>query len=281
MRKRAGQSLTEYGVIAGLIAAVAIPALILMGQNVNYKLSETKTALPVNPMSIIDPANARPAVTGNPGGGQASGILSGSGGWRAKYDPASGQILYALPASGGGGTNTVSVEGNKAAIEMTEAVANMLVAMEQSAAASGTPLPESVRQRLGKMAGLARDMAVQEELYGADLVETFKDPSIIGMSNLDSDRLKALNLAFADEYNALSAEMQGQYGDLYREVGAYAGVITTVANENFLKHTLNKLGVVVGTKPLSVPKIEDSAAVTNENADNIDDTAQSGAAASG
>lgn len=288
MRKVSGQSLSEYAILGGLIAVVAIPALMMLGGSVSQNLGTVK---PMDPMQTIvggGDANintvappvtvSQPNASPNPGN---PGVISGSG-WQAKYDPATGQIIYAMPQSGGGGTNTASVSGIIESLDeaaaMSRAMVPILASISDQADANGEPLPENIRVLLNQLAQHGYQMAAEEKV----LVDEVTRNGIVD-SNLDylisnATDLKASNQNFSAAYEDVMQLLRSkpEYNEVAKMLNAYSGVITYTAYDHFISPAKdaiagNEKGLVVGTQPKEVTSLEAAPVVTTTNAKAIND----------
>lgn len=287
MRRVAGQSLSEYVLIGALVTVVAIPALMLLGLGVDEKLTSSSTRLSGNPMDYFNQKNGQEnsgggerttatPVEGKNGSAAASefdpGPMKGNG-WEAKYDPINGQIIYSMPASGGGGTNTASVTGlTSKQAQMTQEMASQIYAIANMSDRNGNPLPAGLANLIRKLAGYGHDMALQQE----ELAPWYNDPAIAGNGLITITDLEAKDKAFIALYNVLEGYFKDpKYADIATQVAAYSGVISYVSWDN-LSHWDNYEVVPrdsVGTPPELVAELDGSADITEKHADKIDDIA--------
>ncbi|HEY9687622.1 MAG TPA: hypothetical protein V6C52_11660 [Coleofasciculaceae cyanobacterium] len=288
MKREKGQSIAEYVVIGGLVTIVAIPALILLGSGIDSSLKESSDKIPgglqSNTGSLIDSSIANglfyqggqlPQTTPStpissvpiPGGADTS-ILKGSG-WQAKYDPATGQIIYAMPNSGGGGTNTTSVNGFKSpTAQITQTMALELKALANAKDANGDPLPQTAQNLIARMASFSHQIADQEESLGPYYNSPTLDVSANGfIGPLDTYTGYVTN----DYANVMAILSRPEYADIASQLSAYTGMISQLATNNLSQWSnyLPSSTQVVGTPPLEVPAIQQSAPVTNGSANNI------------
>lgn len=280
-----GQSLAEYALVGALVTVVAIPALMLLGLGVDENLSSSGKRLSGDPMVYFDQQAdtgtggvriiSDPIHTGNE---QTSGAAAGQPtmkgtGWQATYDPSTGQIIYSMPASGGGGTNTASVNGLIASnAQMTQQMAFHLRALADRTDANGQPLPAPLANLIRKMADTGHEIALEQEALSPWNQKNFLSPK--GHSHITSLDVKDKN--FIVLYSALQGYFKDpKYAEITSRVGAYSGAISHLAWES-LTHWKNYRTLPresVGTPPEEVADINGASTVTETNADKLDDIA--------
>jgi Flp pilus assembly pilin Flp len=279
MKREKGQSISEYFVIGGLVTIVVVPALILLGSGIDGKLKESSNKIPgglqSNTGSLVDangqfyPGGQLPQTTPStpisnvsiPGGADTS-ILKGNG-WQAKYDPATGQIIYTMPNSSAGGTTTNNVSGFKApSAQLTQVMAIELQALVNAKDANGEPLPQAVQLLIEEMANYARKLAVQEESLAPFSNSPQLEPSAMDSIGLLDGYAGVVNGNYAAIMSMLSAP---EYADISRQLSAYTGMISQLAANNLTQwsnYSANS-AMVVGTPPAEVPAIASSTSSTS------------------
>lgn len=269
LRSADGQSLSEYAVIGALVVAVAVPALMLLGDGANHMFNTSTGKLGDDPMALIlgkeakyIPPPAPPEVTAGDG-------------WEVKYDPNTGEIIYSMPQSGGGGTNTASVSGMTESVEITKSLAQKIAELAAEKDKAGNALPQEIQDQLNLLAQHAYRMSDAELKY-TDLV--LASPPAEGESlNLGPmQELVDPDHWFTQEFERLEVMLADPlYAELKKEVSGYSGLISEISAQNFLAYTTSQGEThrSVGTTPTYVPPVEESAAVTGQNAGAIGGTA--------
>lgn len=279
MKNLSGQSLSEYVIIGALVVVLAIPALMLIGEGLNGSLSSTSTRLTGDPYEAL--AGNGSASDDTTGSRQIServtseprinpnGVISG-GGWQARYDASTGQIIYAMPASGGGGTNTTSVSGLTGSSDMTSSMADALKALSESPSTDIFQFTDKLRGLISSLAEAGHNIAEAEALLIDDYAQAGKELDKDGFQQIQD--LGNADYQFNTAYRNLANYFSENPGnsELRQQIDAYSGMISELSYSN-----LNAWSNAaysrdsVGTAPQVVPPLEVSAPVTHESSESI------------
>jgi Flp pilus assembly pilin Flp len=219
MKRAAGHSLSEFGIVLALIALVTIPALMLLGGNLSSLFGKAGNAVPADPMAMIT-AKART----NSGAGMAPGAPDSRNPAAPDTAPAFYQQtpeMYQKPIDPSMATmDNAGSNGGRDAVSATRDAANRLRAMARE-------LPEAdnvLESRLNNLANLGHQLADMQDQ--------------INRMPTDGGNYQSLYdtfYKFAHEYQALEMQidtkaqtkplLSSQYMDLRNELSKHGGII--------------------------------------------------------
>ncbi len=217
MKRYSGQSLSEYGLVIGLVALAALAGLVLLSGNIRTALANMNTPAGGGgsaQLSSLPPGSTPPAA---PGGSAPTGPQM-----RTSYDPRTGMVSLTLD-DGGSGSVTTGSRG-------TEAAALALARLAESAALSDDPNMEDALRRLARLgqqlasqqASLTGppsqdiDSAAYRAYYNSGIIDTNKD--------------------FWRAYQVVNnlIESNPRYrSNLRTQINDYSGVISSITSYNY------------------------------------------------
>jgi hypothetical protein len=256
--KVCGQSLPELAIILGLIVILAIPAMFLLGGNLQDILANilgggNQGAVAVAAPSVRDrnPSDAEQRLAPKSSKPQPG---------EAFYNPKSRNFTFAMSDINGGGTQTASVEG------VVQILSEQLVALAQKGeTADGEPIPSGLQAMIMDLANAGFKLADAQS-------------SIVGGNGKNDTQPSAME--FAARYDALMAAISEAGMDsscLRQQIDEHAGIISHVNYHNFeIKNDGVASQVLVGT-PIEVSvSRDDSPTITKQSSGALQETASSG-----
>ena len=133
-----GQAIQEYALPLALIALIAIPALVQVGNNLGDFTNETYKTVKGNPVAAKTMGHTSKLLEVT--------TMGDLGYFQTIYNLDNGTITFKIPESLGGGTQTTSVEG------ATRVLANLLKQMaERYVNDENAPLPPDLKTKISEL----------------------------------------------------------------------------------------------------------------------------------
>lgn len=258
-----GQSLAEYALPVAIIALVAIPALVLLSNNLGTFASETLTTIKGNPEAAYAAAlqNTR---------WQEASTGKQLGPYQAKYD--NGNIHVKVPSFLGGGQANFA-EGTGA----TRSLAQMLKRLaKEYRDENGKPMPSELRKRIEQLAKEGHQLAQAEAAFNHKK-ENGKQGDYMAIIKAYQD--------YYQQFNSVKQELNRQkekgrdYAEAKDIIRGYSGIISANAYANYTDNwdkgdrkgtdPYNTKKYLVGEQPQRTVSRQKTPKVTHTSSDGV------------
>ena len=234
MKKHNGQSLGEYALLLGLIALIAIPALILFGGNLSDLFTNIKpggaNVLSGPSSAALAPATSAPATTTAPAAGSAPVVASSApvssptAQMTASYDPKTKQITFQVSDGSSSGKTTTGAQGTEMASLALIQLAHTATKDDGTLADPGILNLISQLGKQGQLIGNNEQGITATPLSSPWMQQTYN-------SGIFSNYQQYVNI-----YNQLDAAVKNDpsYSKLFQQVNDLSGVVGTTAVYSYL-----------------------------------------------
>lgn len=225
MRSNTGISTTEYVIIFSLLGIVLIPALSLLGGQINNNLQNAWQPQPVNNLvSLLDGPNNQPVAQAVLSSGPVQPTNNNfSPSIQASFNPATGQIMLQANPSGSSSVTTTSVEG-------TRLVANAILQdLNTLTSQPNVTLSASLEAKIQELSSFAFTLADEEEGY---INSNLNSNQVLDVENRLAD-FSSLYAHIDDKLKQLTGQSSA-YQQFSANLHAHASIVTHVAVHNVL-----------------------------------------------
>lgn len=295
--RKAGQNLSEFGLVLTLVCLASVAGLTLMGDEISKLLGKASNRNAGDKLiSLLDPATAPGGGAGPSSGGGTGGTQTGTGTGTTQgqsvpvkvyFDKRSGKIIADGLEDITGAENTSAGNGT------TKLAANMLLHLADTAELPGLSEKQEseLRRRIRDLASAGFNLADGEAQFEQEFASRYSQTEIQGFMNeiqsgvpKDQRSVGATELnAFLNKYGqvydlftALDPDL-AKYPSIQEQVKDYTGVISSVYCQSYMTDLLSKedmQATQIGTNiKLTSVEMEVPPAVTAKYADKTDQTA--------